>query len=73
VPGDTIQLERGDGMELTYTVVKVQEYSSNAMDMNAATQPIDPSREGLNLMTTVNKYSGRSENPDKRIVIFALQ
>lgn len=72
-PGDTILLDRGDGMELTYTVVKVQEYAANAMDMNAATQPIDPTREGLNLMTTVNKYSDRVDKSDKRIMVFALQ
>lgn len=72
VPGDKLLLSRGDGMELTYTVVKVQEYTSNSVDMNAATQPIDPSRHGLNLMTTVNKYPGNSSQPDKRVMVFAL-
>jgi len=70
--GDKVILERGDGKELTYIVQKVQEYSTNAVDMDAATQPLDPTKQGLNLMTTANKFTGRSEQTDKRLVVFAL-
>lgn len=70
--GDKILLERGDGQELTYIVQKIQEYSANAVDMGAATESLDPNKQGLNLMTTANKFTGRTDEPDKRLIVFAL-
>jgi sortase (surface protein transpeptidase) len=67
--GDEITLERGDRKILTYIVARVQEYSGGQIDMNAAVNSINPSKKGLNLITTLNKYSGT----EKRIIVFALQ
>lgn len=71
VSGDQIVLERGDGTLLTYKVTKTQEY--NQLDMSAATNPIDLSKQGLNLMTTVNKYSALGAQSEKRVIVFAVQ
>ena len=70
VSGDQIILERGDGTTLTYKVTKAQEY--NQLDMSAATNPIDVSKQGLNLMTTVNKYGGLGAQSEKRVIVFAV-
>ncbi len=71
ISGDQIILERGDGTKLTYKVIKKQEYSQ--LDMSAATNPIDLSKQGLNLMTTVNKYNGLGTESEKRVIVFAVQ
>lgn len=68
VAGDKLELERGDGQKLIYTVTRVQEYSSAQLDMSAATNPIDTSKQGLNLVTTMTKFSGAQ----KRVIVFAV-
>lgn len=67
--GDQILLERGDGQVITYVVAKLQEYSGGQIDMIAATNPIDPTKQGLNLVTTVTKYS----HTQNRLIVFALR
>lgn len=67
--GDEITVERGDGRVFTYVVSRIQEYSGGQVDMSAAINSINPSKKGLNLVTTLNKYSGT----EKRIIVFALQ
>lgn len=72
-PDDKILVDRGDGQVMTYIVSRVQEYSATQVDMSAASQSLDPSRQGLNLITTTNKFSNRNSLPDKRVIVFALQ
>lgn len=68
-PGDEITVERGDGKVFTYIVGRIQEYSGGQVDMNAAINSINPNKKGLNLVTTLNKYSGT----EKRVIVFATQ
>jgi LPXTG-site transpeptidase (sortase) family protein len=68
-PGDEITLERGDGKVFKYNVSRIQEYSGGQIDMNAAINSINPTKKGLNLVTTLNKYSGT----EKRVIVFAVQ
>jgi sortase (surface protein transpeptidase) len=68
-PGDEITLERGDGKVFIYNVSRIQEYSGGQIDMNAAINSINPTKKGLNLVTTLNKYSGT----EKRVIVFAVQ
>lgn len=67
--GDEIMLERGDGKMFVYVVARIQEYSGGQIDMNAAVNSINPNKKGLNLVTTLNKYSGT----EKRVIVFATQ
>ncbi|MFI5270830.1 MAG: class F sortase [Candidatus Saccharimonadales bacterium] len=72
-PGDVIQITRGDGQVFSYQVVKTQVYGANAVDMNSALSPVDPSKPGLNLIScSGNVIAGTSEF-NKRIVIYATQ
>lgn len=66
--GDQIIVERGDGKEYLFIVSRLQEYTGGQIDMSAAINSIDPSKKGLNLVTTLNKYSGT----EKRVIVFAL-
>lgn len=72
-PTDIITVELGNGTVVTYRVSKVQEYPLNQIDMSAAVQPIDPTKKGLNLMTTSNRYSTRSDVSYRQLIVFALQ
>jgi hypothetical protein len=66
--GDEMTVERGDKKVFTYVVSRTQEYNGGQIDMSAATNSIVPGKPGLNLLTTLNKYSGT----DKRLIIFAV-
>ncbi len=72
VPGDVVVLERGNGTRLTYIVHKVQDYPANQIDMTAALQSIEPGKQGLNLMTTPNKYNAEETVTAKRQVVFTV-
>lgn len=67
--GDKILLTLGNGQSIQYSVVQLQEYPTGAIDMRAATSSIDPEKRGLNLVTTITKYSGS----EKRLIVFAVQ
>lgn len=67
--GDVITIERGDGKVIQYAVERIQEYTGGQIDMSAAISSADPTKKGLNLVTTLNKFSGT----EKRIIVFAVQ
>lgn len=73
VANDLLLIERGDGINLTYKVVKVQAYPADQVDMTAALQSVDANKNGLNLMTSAIRYDGRSSKAEQRIVVFAVQ
>jgi sortase (surface protein transpeptidase) len=70
---DVIEIERGDGVLLTYIVSKVQAYSGDQIDMNTALQSIDANSNGLNLMTSSSNYDGGVGQSNKRVIVFAIQ
>lgn len=70
---DQIQIERGDKTVLTYTVVKVQTYSGDQIDMNTALQSISADKYGLNLVTSSASYEGGISTSGQRVIVFAVQ
>jgi len=72
-PGDSIQIERGDGTVFNYSVVKTQTYDASNVDMTALLNPIDPSKSGLNLITCAGDVIKGTNDFDKRVVVFATQ
>lgn len=73
VPGNQIQLEKGNGETLTYTVSKVVAYDVNNVDMKALLIPADPAKSGLNLITCGGKYDRNTKEFTQRIAVFAVQ
>lgn len=71
-PGDKIQIERGDGQVLTYSVVKTERFQKDTIDMAAALRSAVPGRPGLNLITCDGRYNVEN-GYDHRIVVFAVQ
>lgn len=73
VPGDQIQLQRGDGQAFNYRVITVKTYAADAVDMNAALSPITPGKPGLNLISCSGDVLAGTNDFNQRIVVFAEQ
>lgn len=71
--GDIVTIERGDGVVITYKVVRSQIYDADKVDMPAALAPINPRKPGLNLITCTGKVIKDTNDFDKRLVVFAEQ
>jgi sortase (surface protein transpeptidase) len=71
VPGDIIEVERGDGTKYTYKVVKSQVYDKDKVDMAAALVSAVPGKVGLNLMTCTGPIKGIEYQ--QRLMVFAIR
>jgi LPXTG-site transpeptidase (sortase) family protein len=72
-PGDAIQVERGDGTMVNYSVIKKQVYSYQQVDMSALLSPVDAGKSGLNLITCTGDVIKGTNDFTERIVIFAVE
>ncbi len=70
-PGDKIQIERGDGKQSSFRVVKLQAYKANQADMAAALTPIVPGKLGLNLITCAGQLDTSTNEYQERLIVFA--
>lgn len=70
--GDTIELQRGDGKKLNYTVVQTVTYDANKVDMKSLLQPVGSAASGLNLITCGGKYDSKSGEFTQRVAVFAV-
>ncbi len=73
VPGDTLQVIRGDNTSFTYVVKKVQNYDANTFDMGMLLTSIQPGEPGLNLITCGGPYDRNSGEYTQRTVVFTVQ
>jgi hypothetical protein len=73
VAGDTVQVERGDGVVFTYKVIKSQIYSANDVNMTAALTPIVAGHPGLNLITCTGDVIQGTNEFNERVVVFTEQ
>lgn len=72
-PGDSIEVQRGDGVLFTYQVVKTQLYDSNNVNMTAAVTSINPNKPGLNLISCAGDVIAGTSEFNERIIVFAAQ
>ncbi|CAN5614992.1 hypothetical protein BH23PAT1_BH23PAT1_5090 [soil metagenome] len=73
IAGDMINVERGDGQNFRYKVVKSEVYAKDKVDMTKALVSIKPGKKGLNLITCDGRYDAKTETYDKRMVVYAVQ
>ncbi|HSW85585.1 MAG TPA: class F sortase [Candidatus Saccharimonadales bacterium] len=73
IPGDTVKIQRGDGAELIYKIVKTQVYSSANVDMKAAITPIISNKPGLNIITCTGKVIPGTNEFNQRLIVFTSQ
>lgn len=71
--GEVIQIQRGDGLVITYDVVKSVTYPYNAVDMTAALAPVNSTKPGLNLISCTGDLIKGTSEFNARIVVFAQQ
>lgn len=71
--GDTVAVERGDGQEFTYKVVKLQYYDYKNVDMQAAITPITNGKPGMNMITCAGKVIPGTNEFDQRLIVFTEQ
>ena len=71
-PGDTIQIERGDGKLYNFKVVKSQSYPADKVDMNAALVSVNPNKLGLNLITCTGSVNTNTDTYNQRLIVFAV-
>lgn len=70
--GDKISVERGDGKQFTYRVVRKESYDVDKVDMGAAFSSAQPGKPGLNMITCDGSFD-KAGNYNKRLVVFAVQ
>lgn len=70
--GDTIQITKGDGTELAYSVAKVVAFDADKVDMPSLMQSADSSKSGLNMITCGGKYDSKSKEFTQRIAVYAI-
>lgn len=72
VSGDEIQVERGDGKKIMYSVVSVEQKPLDDVDMIAMLNSITPGKQGLNLITCGGTYNYKTKTYDDRVLVFAV-
>ncbi|HUA13478.1 MAG TPA: class F sortase [Candidatus Sulfotelmatobacter sp.] len=73
VPGDSIQIQKGDNTLVNYQVVKTVIYNSNSVDMQAALTPVTPNVSGLNLISCTGQVIKGTSTFNKRVIVFAQE
>jgi sortase (surface protein transpeptidase) len=73
VDGDEIIIERGDGQQFRYKVVKKEQIPAGSVDMNRMLRPVTPGKPGINLITCGGSYDTRKGSFSDRILVFAEQ
>ena len=69
--GDNIEIERGDGTKLEYSVVKTMKYPKDGVDMKALMKPVTAGKSGLNLITCGGKYDSKAGEFTERVAVYA--
>jgi sortase (surface protein transpeptidase) len=72
-PGDTIEVERGDGQKFTYSVVRSTVADADQTDMGDAMLPAVDGKPGLNLITCTGAFDAKTSTFKQRIIVFATQ
>jgi len=73
VPGDNIQVIRGDNVVFNYKVIRTIIYSASNIDMNAVLSPVVSSAPGLNLISCSGEVIPGTNEFNQRIVVFTEQ
>ncbi len=71
--GDTVKVERGDGITYNFRVVTTRVYAADAVDMDQVLAPISSTKPGLNLISCYGEVIKGTNDFSKRIVVFTEQ
>lgn len=71
--GDKVIVERGDGERISYTVVTSEQAEFENLDMKKLMTSNVPGKVGLNLMTATGRFNVRTNQYEKRIIVYTVQ
>ena len=71
IAGDTISVERGDGSQLNYKVLKAEVVPLAGVDMDKLLLPAGKKAEALNLITCTGAWQADKNTYDHRIIVYA--
>lgn len=69
--GDAITIEKGDGVVVTYRVIRREQVATSAVNMNELLRTVTAGKEGLNLITCGGTYDRGNDTFSERVLIFA--
>ncbi len=72
-PGDTVEVERGNGKILRFKVVKKETYDHDKFKVDEVLKSAEPGKPGLNLITWSGRFDVRTNKYDKKLAVFAVQ
>jgi hypothetical protein len=70
-PGEIIEIEKGDGTILKYSVDKSEEYSVSSIDMAKILYEVPTGTHSLRLMTCGGTFNPEDDSYDSRTVVYA--
>jgi LPXTG-site transpeptidase (sortase) family protein len=73
VVGDTIKVERNDGIAITYSVAKVSVVNRNDVNMASMLKPYNVWKNGLNLMSCEGAWVASENTLENRVLVYAVQ
>lgn len=71
VPGENIEIERGDGTVIKYRVEAVEEYPIESIDMTKILSEVPAEKHSLRLLTSSGDYNEQSESFATQTVVYA--
>lgn len=71
--GDSITVERNDGIVVTYSVAKISIVNRNYVDMASMLKPYDSHKNGLNIMSCIGSWIASESTLENRILVYAVQ
>lgn len=71
LPGDILEVVGGNGELFKYSVIKIQIYPADNVDMAAAMNSINPSLPGLNLISCSGDVIAGTNDFNERIIVFS--
>ncbi len=71
--GSELEIERGDGKRISYSVVAKKVYDADKVDMGAVFNSAKPGQPALNIITCTGSVDETGEHFTQRLVVFAVQ
>ncbi len=70
--GDVVEIERGDGLKLNFSVVNIESFEQDGFKLEQALRSFDHEKPALHLLTHSGRFDVRTNKYEKRLLVRAL-
>jgi LPXTG-site transpeptidase (sortase) family protein len=70
ISGDIVTIEKGNGENINYRVIKVETLAVNDVNMANMLVPITPGSHGLNIISCTGKYDTEKNDFEQRVLVY---